>query len=202
MLVKDKLSTTNINLIEAELKALWCLKDQLHETEIFLANRSRLMQEIEQINAEINNIEGNFKEKNKDYQRKMQASKENIERLKAQLEQSASNIEANYIKKQQADELNRQLQLEKDFDTIVLTRKKDVNALQVEIEKREKEIDKAREALEITMESEFESYTRKVYDKVENVLKEQQPELSQVDNKKGRRFGSRVERKKIDRLKF
>lgn len=160
------------------------LERSVHETEIFLANRSRLMQEIEQINAEINNIEGNFKEKNKDYQRKMQASKENIERLKAQLEQSASNIEANYIKKQQADELNRQLQLEKDFDTIVLTRKKDVNALQVEIEKREKEIDKAREALEITMESEFESYTRKVYDKVENVLKEQQPELSQVDNKK------------------
>lgn len=172
------------NFDRSGIESALVLERSVHETEIFLANRSRLMQEIEQINAEINNIEGNYKEKNKEYQRKMQASKENIERLKAQLEQSASNIEANYIKKQQADELNRQLQLEKDFDIIVLTRKKDINALQAEIDKREKEIDKAREALEISMQSEFESYTRKVYDKIEGVLKDQAPELSVVDNKK------------------
>lgn len=157
------------------------LDRSVREAEIYLSNRNRLNQEIDQINSEINNIENNYKEKNKDYQRKLQASKENIERLKSQLEQAASNIEANYIKKQQQDELSRQLTLEKDFDTVTATRKKDLANLQAEIDKKNQEIDKFRTSLEDAMVGEFETYTRKVYDKVEGIFnKEKNEKLDEI----------------------
>ncbi len=154
------------------------LDRSVREAEIYLSNRNRLNQEIDQINSEINNIENNYKEKNKDYQRKLQASKENIERLKSQLEQAASNIEANYIKKQQQDELSRQLTLEKDFDTVTATRKKDLAALQAEIDKKNQEIDKFRTSLENAMVGEFETYTRKIYDKVEGIFNKEKNETA------------------------
>lgn len=165
----DKYNFEKLN-VEASL----VLERAMHEAETYLSNRNRLVEETEQINSEITNIQNDYRQATKEYQRKMQASKENLERLKLQMEQATSNIAANYIKKQQADEMSRQQNLEREFDNVTARHKKDMQNLQAEIEKREKEIDKTRVLLETAMMSEFDTYSKKVYDKVDVAVREKQ----------------------------
>ena len=170
------------NFDKAGLEPSLVLDRAMHEAERYLSDRNRFMQEIEKSENEINSIQGKFKEYTKEYQRKMQASKENVERLKTQLDQAASNIEANYIKKQYSDEINRQQMLEKEFDGKSDENRQNILVLQQDIENKHQEIDKLRVILEDSMMSEFDSYSKKVYDKVEDAVnKQQQKRMQNID---------------------
>ncbi|MFQ6773466.1 MAG: hypothetical protein ACLRFG_03240 [Clostridia bacterium] len=170
------------NFDKAGLEPSLVLDRAMHEAERYLSERNRFMQEIEKSENEINSIQGKFKEYTKEYQRKMQASKENVERLKTQLDQAASNIEANYIKKQYSDEINRQQMLEKEFDGKSDENRQNILVLQQDIENKHQEIDKLRVILEDSMMSEFDSYSKKVYDKVEDAVnKQQQKRMQNID---------------------
>ena len=170
------------NFDKAGLESSLVLDRAMSEAERYLSDRNKIMQEIEQRDNEINSLQAKFKEYTKEYQRKMQASKENVERLKTQLDQAASNIEANYIKKQYSDEINRQQLLEKDFDSKNQENRQNIAVLQQDISERQEQIDNLRGVLEESMMSEFDSYSKKVYDKVEDAVnKQQQKRMQNID---------------------
>ena len=170
------------NFDKAGLEPSLVLERAMQEAERYLSDRNRYMQEIEKSENEIGSIQAKFKEYTKEYQRKMQASKENVERLKTQLDQAASNIEANYIKKQYSEEIARQQSLEKDFDAKSDENKQNILVLQQDIDEKNTQIDQLRGILEDSMMSEFDSYNKKVYDKVEDAVnKNQQKRLQTMD---------------------
>ena len=157
---------------QAGLDGSLVLDRAMRETENFSTQRKKYLQEIERVNNEISILENNYKEQIKDYQRQVQTSKETVENLKEQLEQASSTIEINYLKKQMRDEINRQQVAEKDFDILTDKHNQEIKSLNQEIKRYDEETKKAREALETSMLSEFNTYSVKVYDNLEKIVDE------------------------------
>ena len=139
------------------------LERSMKESETFINIRRRLQDEIGSIETEISNYKKNYEETLKDLQRKLQASRENLESLKTQQEESTNRIESNYIRKQQADEIKKQQQLEKDIEEATTKFNDEQLSLQQDIEKREKEIAEKREFVEQAMSLEFKHYANILY---------------------------------------
>ena len=117
------------------------LERAMKESETYLNIKQRLLTEIQQFESEITTLKKNYENISKDYQRKLQASKENMERLRQQQEESTNRIEVNYIRKQQQDEVKKQEQLEKDQEDATNKFNAEVNSLIAEIEKRREELE-------------------------------------------------------------
>ena len=152
------------------------LERAMQEAENYIAERKKYNQDIQQINSDITQEDMNYREITKEYNRQMQVSKETFENFKAQLEQAASTIEANYLKKQQQQELDRQRNLERDFDTATERHKKIIEQYQSELDTIDKFIAQSRKTLEDAMKSEFKTYSSKVYDEAEKLVNEREKE--------------------------
>ena len=171
------------NFDEAGVERSLVLERAMTEAENYIAERKKLMQDMEQINNEIYQEENAFRETTKEYQRQMQVSKESFDNFKQQLEDVTSSIEANYLKKQQQQELDRQRNLERDYDTATDKHKKVLETYQAAITDVENQIKKARNVLEKSMMSEFDTYSGKVYDEALRVVEEREAEkYSKVQN--------------------
>lgn len=164
------------NFDEAGVERSLVLERAMTEAENYIAERKKLMQDMEQINSEIYQEENSFRETTKEYQRQMQVSKESFENFKQQLEEVTSSIEANYLKKQQQQELDRQRNLERDYDTATDRHKKVLETYQAEITDVENQIKKARNVLEKSMMSEFDTYSNKVYAEASRVIEQRDAE--------------------------
>lgn len=162
------------NFDEAGVERSLVLERAMAEAENYIAERKKLMQDMEQINNEVYQEENSFRETTKEYQRQMQVSKESFDNFKQQLEDVTSSIEANYLKKQQQQELDRQRNLERDYDTATDRHKKVLESYQAEITDIENQIKKARNVLEKSMMSEFDTYSGKVYDEALRVVEERE----------------------------
>lgn len=150
------------------------LERAMQEAENYIAERKKLMQDIEQINSDIAQEDLNFREITKEYQRQMQVSKETFANFKSQLEEETSSISINYLKKQQQQELDRQRNLERDYDTASDRHKKVNDEYLAELKAVEEEISDARKSLEEAMMNEFATYSAKVYKEAEKVAVERQ----------------------------
>lgn len=139
------------------------LERAMKESETFIRTKRRLQDESNSIETEKENYKKTFETNSKDMQRKLQASRENLESLKKQQEESTNRIETNYIRKQLADEMKKQQQLEKDLDEATAKFTEEQASLQTEIEKREKEIDEKREFVEKAMLLEFKHYANTLF---------------------------------------
>ncbi len=171
------------NFDEAGVESSLVLERAMQEAENYIAERKKLLQDIEQINSEITQEEVNFREITKEYQRQMQVSKESFENFKAQLEDASSTIEANYLKKQQQQELDRQRNLERDYDTSTERHNKLMQNLQEEVNDVEAQIKKAKETLEKGMMSEFGTYSEKVFAAARTVAESREQEkVSTLEN--------------------
>lgn len=139
------------------------LERAMKETETFLSSKRRLQTECDQIEAEKENYKKNFESTSKEYQRKLAASRENLESLRQQQESSTNRIEANYIRKQQSDEIKKQQQIEKDSDEATAKYKEEQASLEEEINKRKEEIEEKRKFVEQAMLLEFKHYANVLY---------------------------------------
>ncbi|MBQ8522836.1 MAG: hypothetical protein IJ458_04195 [Clostridia bacterium] len=176
---------------QAGLDGSLVLDRAMRETENYTTQRKQYLQEIERVNNEIAVLENNYREQTKEFQRQVQTSKETVENLKEQLEQATSTIEINYIKKQMRDELSRQQVSEKDFDILTDKHNQEIKTLNQEIKHYEEEIKKAKEAMELAMLSEFNTYSIKVYDNLEKIVDEKMQD--RVDDYKDQIKGLEVE---------
>ncbi len=167
------------NFDEAGIESSLVLERAMQEAENYIAERKKYLQDVEQINSEITQEELNFREATKEYQRQMQVSKESFANFKEQLEQVSSSIEANYLKKQQQQELDRQRNLERDYDSANENHKRVMENFQAELTNLENEIKQSRVTLEKGMMSEFSTYSNKVYDAAKKLVdeREQQQKL-------------------------
>lgn len=170
------------NFDEAGVASSLVLERAMQEAENYIAERKKYLQDIEMINSDITQEEMNFRETTKEYQRQMQVSKETFENFKQQLEEVTSSIQANYLKKQQQQELDRQRNLERDYDTATDRHKKLLDNYQQELKSVEDEIKKARTALEKAMMSEFDTYSNKVYEEAYKVVEEREAKKTEELN--------------------
>ena len=147
------------------------LERAMKESETYINAKQRLLAEIQQFEVEITTLSRNYENTSKDFQRKLQASKENMERLRQQQEESTNRIEVNYIRKQQQDEVRKQEQLEKDLDDTTNKYNTEVKSLNEEIEKRRAMIEERRVKVEEAMNSEYQTFAGKLHSVIEADIK-------------------------------
>lgn len=164
------------NFDEAGLAGSLVLERAMQEAENYIAERKKYGEDIAQINSEIAQEDIAYREATKEYNRQMQVSKETFANFKQQLEQASSSIEANYLKKQQQQELDRQRNLERDFDTATDRHKKVIESYQAELDTIDKFIADSRKSLQDAMMAEFATYSGKVYDEAKKVVEEREKE--------------------------
>lgn len=164
------------NFDEAGVEGSLVLERAMHEAENYIAERKKYNQDTEQINADISQEDINYREITKEYNRQMQVSRETFANFKSQLENVTSTIEANYLKKQQQQELDRQRNLERDFDTATERHKKVIESYQQELDSVDEFRAESRKALEDAMMSEFETYSNKVYEAAKKIVEEREKE--------------------------
>ncbi len=164
------------NFDDQGVAASLVLERAMQEAENYIAERKKYNQDIGQINSDMTQEDLNYREITKEYNRQMQVSKETFENFKSQLSEVSSSIEANYLKKQQQQELDRQRNLERDFDTATERHKKVIDDFQAELDTVDKFIAASRKNLENAMKSEFSSYSSKVYDEAQKLVEERQRE--------------------------
>lgn len=190
---QKELENARLNAIEHEeydfnsigIDGSQILDRAMKETEIYLNQRQRTLSEIQQLESEIESLKRNYENNQKEYQRKMQASKENVDRLRKQQEESTNRIESNYIRKQQSDEIKKQEQLEKDYESTTMRFEQEMNTLTVEIETRRNELEERRKYVEDAMKSEYETFSTKIYNKIDEDVKNREKE--EKDNLKSER---------------
>ena len=167
---KESAQTEKFNFDDLGINSSLLLERAMKECELYLNAKRRLQVECDQIETEKDNYKKNFDIETKEYQRKMQASRENLERLKTQQESSTNRIESNYIRKQQAEEMKKQEQLEKINDEATTKYNEEQEVLAQEIKKRKDEIEQKRIDIENAMKSEFKTYASSIYDEIEGLI--------------------------------
>ena len=160
---QDSMATEEYDFAELGIDGSLVLERAMKESETFIRTRNRLQEECGQIEAEKENYKKTFENNEKDFQRKLQASRENLESLKAQQEASTNRIESNYIRKQQSDEIKKQEQLEKDNEEANAKFNEEQINLQQEIDKRKQEIEEKKAFVEQAMLLEFKHYANTLY---------------------------------------
>lgn len=138
------------------------LERAMNESETYLNNKNKTLAKISQFEASLESLKKNFDNIQKDYQRKMQVSKENIDRLRQQQEETTSRIESNFLRKQQATEIAKQEKEEADFEQQKRRYLVEKNDYEEEIKNLNKELDEGKSIVERAMLSEYQSFYKRL----------------------------------------
>ena len=140
-------------------------------SEKYLNVKRNFSERIRAKEQEKTNFQKNFDEVTKDFERKAQASREIINSLSDQINQTTVKIEANYLKKKLNEEQARYQQYEKDYDLSSSRFQKEQQDIQYEIDKFNDEIKRRKTQATDNMLSEAKTYVNKIYGQVTHITK-------------------------------
>lgn len=174
----------NYDFEELGVDSSLLLERAMKESEKYLNVKRNFSERIRAKEQEKINYQKNFDEVTKDFERKAQASREIINSVSDQINQTTVKIEANYLKKKLNEEQARYQQYEKDYDLASTRFQKEQQDIQYEIDKFNDEIKRRKEQATDNMLAEGKTYVNKIYGQVtETVLKQNQPILDETQAK-------------------
>ena len=174
----------NYDFEELGVDSSLLLERAMKESEKYLNVKRNFSERMRAKEQEKINFQKNFDEVTKDFERKAQASREIINNLSEQINQTTVKIEANYLKKKLNEEQARYQQYEKDYDLASTRFQKEQQDLQHEIDKYNEEIKRRKDQATDNMLAEGKTYVNKIYGQVtETVLKQNQPIIDETQIK-------------------
>ena len=154
------------------------------ESEKFMLTKIQIQQEITDLEKQLQKTEANMEDIEREANRKLQAIKENLERLDKTMAETTNRVEINYNRRQATEEMNKKAKLEKDLENMLGKEQVAIDALKVEIQKRKEIIEENKEQVETSLKSEYDTFATKVYqelsDKVTRDNSEQMRDLEMV----------------------
>lgn len=138
------------------------LNRAMKESEIYINKKTATLSEIAQIEAQKDALRRNYENVQMDLQRKIQTSKENIQKLIEQQAATTSRIEVGMLRQKQENESNKKAGFQKDYDQEekqYLNSKKELDS---EIEELKKTLDESLEDAQKGMSAEYQSFFEKV----------------------------------------
>ncbi len=143
----------------------------MKESERFLNKKDKLLVQISQLENELDARKKNFDNVQKDFQTKLQASRENIDSLLKQQEETTNRIESNYLRKQQTQEIAKQDQLEQEFEQQRAKYILEKNELEEQVKNLQTEIESSKKEVENIMLGEYQNFFDSFCKSVEKVVK-------------------------------
>ncbi len=142
----------------------------MKESELYLKKKEKILLSISALESEIDSRRKNFDTVQKDYQTKLQASKENVDRLRQMSEETTNRIESNYYRKQQTQEVAKQEQLEQEFEQQRAKYLLEKGEAEEEIKKLNAELEQNKVDVETAMMSEYQTFFDKFCHSAELVV--------------------------------
>ena len=134
----------------------------MEEATKFVNKQGKTLALIAQLESEIESRKKNYDNVAKDYHKKIQVSKENVDKLRQQQEETTNRIESNFIRKQQTQELAKQEQLEGELDQQTTRFLLEKNEFEEEIKRLRKELDDVKVGTSKAMTNEYQEFYNKI----------------------------------------
>ena len=163
----------------------------VNESESFLMNKLNLQNEIAEYEKQLANAERNMDDIEREANRKLQAIKENLERLDKAISETTNRVEINYNRRQAKDEMEKKALIEKDLQSMLAKEQTTIEGYRVEIQRRKQEIEDDKNEVQIALKSEYNTFATKVYDELNAKVSEENAETirdyeNQIVQLKGR----------------
>lgn len=184
---KSDVEYVEYDFVEAGVDGSLVLERAMHETEAFINKKTSILAKIAHVEAEKEALRRNYENVQKDLQRKIQACKENINKLIAQQEATTNRMEVGFIRKQQEQEISKQESLQTEYDQEETRYAISTEELNQEIAKLRKELDDSKDSVQKAMISEYQTFYEKVMTSAKNqanrrVEKEKSELVKERDN--------------------
>ena len=161
------------------------LERAMRECEKYFNVKHTLNENIMAKEDEINKYQRHFDEVTKEFERKSQTLRENIEQLNEQLNNTTIKIEANYINKRKNDEQKKLQELEKEYELAASRFTKQQSELEEEVKNFKEEIESRKQVVEDAMTTEGKSYANKVYGHInKTVAAQNEPFLKRFEQER------------------
>ncbi len=139
------------------------LERALKECEIFLNKKAKILANIAERETSLESLKKSFDNVQKEFQKKMQVSKENVDRLRQQQEETTSRIEGNFLRRQMESTIAKQENEEAEYEN----QKRNYLAQKSEYEEQIKnfniELERMKDNVTLAMESEYETFYEKLF---------------------------------------
>ena len=149
----------------------------VHESESFLMNKMNLQNEIAEYEKQLSQAEKNMDDIEKDANKKLQAIKENLERLDKASAETTNRVEINYNRRQAKDEMDKKAVIEKDLQSMLAKEQTAIDGFNIEIQRRKQEIKSLQDGVESALKSEYNTFATKVYDELSAKVSEENSNL-------------------------
>ena len=159
---KNEVKPSDFNFENVGVDGALLLDRAMKESEIYINKRTTTLSQIAQVEAQKDALRRNYENVQMDLQRKIQASKENIQKLIEQQAATTSRIEVGLLKQQQDKEISKQASLQKDYDQEESRYKSSKEELDKEIERLNVILKDCLEVATKGMVSEYHSFFEKV----------------------------------------
>lgn len=172
------------------------LERAMKESELFLKKKEKILVKISQLEAELDSRKKNFENVQKDYQTKIQASKENVIRLRQMQEETTNRIESNYYRKQQTQEIAKQEQYEQEFEGLRAKYLLEKGECEEEIKKLNDELERNRTDVEDIMLGQYQAFFDKFCKSAEKVVSKafgDKLEALKAENEKDKQYITELE---------
>ena len=154
----------------------------MKESEVYISKKNAILSQIAQIESQKDALKRNYENVQMDLQRKIQASKENIEKLIEQQAATTSRIEVGLLKNQQQKEVNKRAQHQKDYDQEEQRYLQAKGELEADVVELNKQLEDSLEEVQKAMGSEYQTFFEKVmksaYAVAEQKVKDEKRELT------------------------
>lgn len=150
------------NFQDAGVDGSLVLERAMKESEAFMNKKSSTLAKIAHVEAQKEALKRNYENVQKDLQRKIQASKENIQKLIQQQEATTNRMEVGFLRKQQEQEISKQESLQTEYDQEETRFAVSNQELNQEIEGLNKELEEAKENVQKSMVAEYQSFYEKI----------------------------------------
>lgn len=150
------------NFQDAGVDGSLVLERAMKESEVFMNKKSSTLAKIAHVEAQKEALKRNYENVQKDLQRKIQASKENIQKLIQQQEATTNRMEVGFLRKQQEQEISKQESLQTEYDQEETRYAVSNEELNQEIAELQKQLEDAKDGVQKAMVSEYQSFYEKI----------------------------------------
>ncbi len=159
---KSDVQYVEYNFEKAGVDGSLVLDRAMKETEAFINKKTSTLAKIAHVEAQKEALKRNYENVQKDLQRKIQASKENIAKLISQQEATTNRLEVGFLRKQQEQEITKQEALQQEYDQEETRYAISSEELEKEIANHRKALEQSQADVQDAMVAEYQTFYEKV----------------------------------------
>jgi len=184
---KNEERVSEFNFADVGVDGALLLDRAMKESENYINQKTKLQSKIAQVEAQKDAMRRNYENIQMDLQRKIQASKENIQKLIEQQAATTSRIEVGLLRQQQDKEAKKLEDLQRDYDKEETRYKSDRDEHEKEIESLKEVMRESLTVAEKGMASEYQTFLEKVmksaYEAAQKKVERERSDLEKQSNR-------------------